>query len=132
MIIVDSIIESVRSVISEGFLPEEAQVKLSYQKNVIPDPLRKVYIVINPQKITVTPYAGGYRTKSVGFRMGINIHCGETQNPKLLFEMFSRMLMAVDDSGVFSVTESGCGEVRSDSDTNSILLPAYIEFTVLT
>lgn len=135
MIIIDSIIDSVRDVIAhyEEIRGDLNVVKLSYQKNVIPNPLKKNYIVLNPSKITVLPYHDnyGFNTKEITFKIKIDIHCPEGRNPKQLLQIFSFIVTAFDESPFYNIEKAECEEMKSDSNTNSVCLPCSIEFTMI-
>lgn len=133
MIIIDSIMSSVRALIASGVSDSQTQVRFSYDRNVIANPIRKTYIIINPAKIVIMPYDGGYGSpeKKISFRIGFNIHQSESGDRGRLFRVFSETVTTLDDSPLYEIDEAGCGEIKSDSDSNSVYLPCYVEFTVL-
>lgn len=134
MLLIEDVILSLKDTISQSsYLDSDTQVRLAYRKNVLPNPLRKTYITLNPDKITVLPYHdnGGVNTKTVTYNVGLNIHIPESGNPSLLLRDFSSVLTTLDESGVFGIEEATCGEIKSDSDTNSVYLPCNVKFTVV-
>lgn len=133
MLIIDSIIESVRDIIAQGASDSQTVTAVSYEKNLIANPLRKTYIILNPSKITVLPYHDDYgiKTKQVDFLLSVNIHRSEQSDPKMLLRVFSETLTSLDESSLYSIEEAACGEIKSDADTNSIFLPCTFKFSVL-
>lgn len=131
---IDSVLLSLRDEIEQnGITGSEIKVKFSYQKNVLPNPIRKTYIILNPEKITVLPYHSeyGYYRNQITYTVGISIHIPEEGNPSILFRDLSFILDRLDEGGVFNIESATCGEIMSDSDTNSIFLPCSIKFTVI-
>ncbi len=135
MVVIESIIEAIKELIDtyEGIDHTFTEVRLSYQKNAIPNPLVKTYVLLNPIKVSVIPYRDDYTsyTKQTTYKVGINIHCSESGNPSKLLELFSVILSALDDSTYYKPDEAVCGEIKSDSNTNSVYLPCSIQFVIL-
>lgn len=134
MINIDGVMDSLKDVIAQrGIIGSEIKVKLAYQKNVLPNPVRKTYITLNPEKITVLPHHNdyGYYSKQVNYSVNMNIHIPEEANPSMLFRDFSFILTGLDEGGIFDIEDAACGKIKSDPDTNSIYLPCKIKFTVI-
>lgn len=127
-----AIIDGIKSVLRDDIeVPRETVIKTSYAAYKIPNPLTKTYIVLNPSKITVSDNDGrevSWASKMIHFKIGINIHIPETESPAKLLEKFSQILTAFERQNVYKIRESGCASLKADSDSNSILLPCYIEF----
>lgn len=130
---IESIIESVRSLIAQNISDSMTEVRLAFRKNAIANPIRKTYIILNPVKVTVTPYHGEdfLQTKKTLYKLSINIHRAENSDPKYLLRIFTEILSVFDETGIFSVEEFSCGEIASDSDSNSIYLPCFVDFSVI-
>lgn len=132
MVLIDAVISSLRDVISGGVADSLTEVRISYDLKTLPNPLRKIYIILNPSKITVSPYRDDYSpsTKKIDFVMKIDIYRSELSDPAGLFQVFSQTLSTLDESHVFTVDEASCGEIKSDPDTNAICLPCIFKFSV--
>ena len=132
MISLDSIIESIKdSLKADGEVGLNTVVKTSYSAYKIPNPLTKTYVVINPSKITVNDNDGlevSWAKKMIRFKIGINIHVSESDNPSKLLQKFSQIITAFEYQNIYKIKESGCAALKADSDSNSIMLPCYIEF----
>lgn len=132
MIILNSIIESIKDRLkADSEVSLDTVVKTSYSAYKIPNPLTKTYIVINPSKITISDNDGltvDWAKKMIHFKIGINIHIPEADSPSKLLQKFSQILDAFEYQNIYRIKESGCASIKADSDSNSILLPCYIEF----
>lgn len=133
MILIDSVMTSLKELIVQEMNLSDLSVKLSYEKNLIANPIRKTYIILNPSKIKITPYRDEYGAlvKKSEYKVTIKIHRAEATDPTVLLSVFSELLNALGNSGIFDIEESGCGEISSDQDTNSIYLPGYIQFSII-
>lgn len=134
MIIIDSTLEAVKNLIIRNISDSQTEVKLAYQKNVIPNPLRKNYVVFNMADVVITPFrdeTGRYHNL-VRTKLSVNIHCAETADPKKLLRIFSEIITIIDEDPVRSFDEAGCGPVVSDPDSNSICLKGYITVSTTT
>lgn len=134
MLIFDSIIDSIKSLLKDYISDSLAEIRVSYEKGIIPNPIRKTYIILNPSRITVAPDRDeegyGLNIKKTTYIIGINIHRSETSDPKKLLKIFSDIVNAFDESPLYKLDEAVCGEIKSDSDTNSICLKSTVQFTI--
>lgn len=132
MISFNSIIEGIKSELrADREVSLDTVIKTSYSAYKIPNPLTKTYIVINPSKITVSGNDGlevSWAEKMIRFKIGINIHIPKADNPSKLLKKFSQIITAFEHQNVYKIKESGCTSLKADSDSNSIMLPCYIEF----
>ena len=132
MIVLESIIDGIKSTLKDdGEVSLDTVIKTSYSAYKIPNPLTKTYVVINPLKITVNDNDGlevSWAEKMIHFKIGINIHIPEADNPSKLLRKFSQIITAFGRQKIYRIRESGCASLKADSDSNSIILPCYIEF----
>lgn len=129
MIIIDSTLESVRSLLKQNVSDSLTEVRTAFQKNVVPNPIRKNYIVLNIADVLVTPQRDetGRKYNIIKTKLSVSIHCNEKADPKKLLRLFSEVITIFDESAVWGYEEAGCGGVESDADTNSLCLRGYIK-----
>ena len=128
----NAIIESIKDRLkADSEVGLDTVVKTSYSAYKIPNPLTKTYVVLNPSKITINDNDGltvDWAKKMIHFKIGINIHIPEANNPSKLLQKFSQIITAFEYQNIYKIKESGCSSLKADSDSNSIMLPCYIEF----
>lgn len=133
MLVFDSIIDSVRNLVSSYLKDSMVKIKVSYENGYIPNPIKKTYIIINPSGITVVPVTdeNGVKAVKTTYRIGLSIHRSETSDPRMLLRLFASIVNAFNESPLYNIDEAVCGEIKSDSDTNSVCLKCTVQFTII-
>lgn len=105
-------------------------ITLSFYPRTLPNPLRTLYTVVKPQKMTVeeNKEEGSSYSKVVRYTVGISIHKAERRDPSELLSRFSAVIDAFEKSDEFTVESAGFDSLKRDPDTNSIILPGYVTF----
>lgn len=103
-------------------------VTLSFVPRTLPNPLRTLYTVVKPVKMTVEENTeeGSSYSKVVRYTVGISFHKAERRDPSDLLTRFSIALEIFEASNNFAVESAGFDSMKRDPDTNSIVLPGYI------
>lgn len=106
------------------------KITFGYSITTLPNPLRKIYTVVKPQKMTVEENTeeGSSNTKVILYTIGLSLHKAEGENPSNLLSKFSSILEAFEESTSYTVYNAGFNELKRDADSNSVILPAYITF----
>lgn len=125
----EDITKQVKSVLEANEIVSGANViTLSFNPRTLPNPLRTLYTVVKPLKMTVEANTeeGTTYAKVVHYTVGISLHKAERRDPSELLTRFSYVLDALEKSNQFSVESAGFDNMRRDPDTNSIILPGYV------
>ena len=103
-------------------------VTLGFVPRTLPNPLRSLYTVVKPVKMTVEENTeeGSTYSKVVRYTVGISLHKAERRDPSELLTRFTIALEVFEASNDFTVLDAGFDSMKRDPDTNSIVLPAYI------
>ena len=103
-------------------------VTLGFVPRTLPNPLRSLYTVVKPVKMTVEENTeeGSSYSKVVRYTVGISLHKAERRDPSELLTRFTIALEVFEASNDFTVFDAGFDSMKRDPDTNSIVLPAYI------
>ena len=103
-------------------------VTLGFVPRTLPNPLRSLYTVVKPVKMTVEENTeeGSTYSKVVRYTVGISLHKAERRHPSELLTRFTIALEVFEASNDFTVLDAGFDSMKRDPDTNSIVLPAYI------
>ncbi len=103
-------------------------VTLGFVPRTLPNPLRSLYTVVKPVKMTVEENTeeGSTYSKVVRYTVGISLHKAERRDPSELLTRFTIALEVFEESNDFTVLDAGFDSMKRDPDTNSIVLPAYI------
>lgn len=112
-----------KEVISSG-----SKILPAYIPSKLPNPLRSIYIVVKPEKLTVekNEEEGVKYDKVVKFTVGISIRKSERENPAELLAKFTAILNALEKDKGYNVLNAGFKEMKRDADSNSVVLPCYI------
>jgi len=105
---------------------------IAYTQKTLPNPITKKYVVLNIDNITSLKESDSPQTYTytMDVKMSFNIHIAESGNGSDCLTLFSQIMTVFESSNTFRVSQSGCGQLKRDSDTNSIYLPCYMIYTV--
>lgn len=103
-------------------------ITLSFYPRTLPNPLKTLYTVVKPLKMTVEENTeeGSTYSKVIRYTVGISIHKAERRDPSELLIRFSSVLEALEADDRFVIESAGFDSLKRDPDTNSIILPGYV------